>query len=243
VTAEFEPPYAPAIITLDEGYQMLTNVVGIAPADLAIGMRVQVQFRNVGTDLRFPTSPGRVGGGESVAHQQRAACYRLPRPGVLAANDEQLTAGEIKTRAELSVGHFYWSPSVSHVRRELNRLLARGMVGEIGAQSGKRAITLYETTDAGSMRFAAGCNTFRPGSGRHQAPGHPQNLAGSRRGSRNVIDTLERHLEASSGPPWTRRCGRGSVPASSASPMIRAAFLLRRPRLRDPRPVRRDLQH
>ena len=40
--------------------------------------------------------------------------------GVLATNDEQLTAGEIKTRAELSVGHFYWSPSVSHVRRELN---------------------------------------------------------------------------------------------------------------------------
>ena len=62
--------------------------------------------------------------------------------GVLAAYDEQLTAGEIKTRAELSVGHFYWSPSVSHVRRELNRLLARGMVSEIGAQSGKRAITL-----------------------------------------------------------------------------------------------------
>src|SRR5271156_6950307 len=52
-------------------------------------------------------------------------------------------------RAELSVGHFYWSPSVSHVRRELNRLLARGMVSEICAQSGKRAITLYETTDSG----------------------------------------------------------------------------------------------
>ncbi|WP_205875747.1 MarR family transcriptional regulator [Mycobacterium camsae] len=69
--------------------------------------------------------------------------------GVLAATDEQLTAGEIKTRAELSVGHFYWSPSVSHVRRELNRLLERALVNEIGAQSGKRAIMLYETTDSG----------------------------------------------------------------------------------------------
>ena len=49
----------------------------------------------------------------------------------------------------MCVGHFYWSPSVSHVRRELNRLLTRGMVREIAAQSGKRAITLYETTDAG----------------------------------------------------------------------------------------------
>jgi len=31
VSPEFEPPYAPAIITLDEGYQMLTNIVGLAP--------------------------------------------------------------------------------------------------------------------------------------------------------------------------------------------------------------------
>lgn len=54
VTAEFEPPYAPAIITLDEGYQMLTNIVGVAPDDLAIGTRVQVQFHAVGPDLTLP---------------------------------------------------------------------------------------------------------------------------------------------------------------------------------------------
>ncbi|MGO9927962.1 MAG: Zn-ribbon domain-containing OB-fold protein [Mycobacterium sp.] len=54
VTAEFEPPYAPAIITLDEGYQMLTNVVGVAPDELAIGMRVQVQFHAVGADVTLP---------------------------------------------------------------------------------------------------------------------------------------------------------------------------------------------
>lgn len=54
VSPEFEPPYAPAIITLDEGYQMLTNVVGIAPEELAIGMRVQVQFHEVGPDLTLP---------------------------------------------------------------------------------------------------------------------------------------------------------------------------------------------
>ncbi len=69
--------------------------------------------------------------------------------GVLAANDEQLTAGEIKVRAELSVGYFYWSPSVSHVRRELDRLLARKMVQETNTYAGKRAITLYEVTPAG----------------------------------------------------------------------------------------------
>jgi uncharacterized OB-fold protein len=51
VTQEFKPPYAPAIVTLDEGYQMLTNVVGVAPEDLAVGMRVRVQFHAVAPDL------------------------------------------------------------------------------------------------------------------------------------------------------------------------------------------------
>ena len=54
VTTEFDPPYAPAIVTLDEGYQMLTNVVGVAPDDLAIGMRVQVQFHAVGDGVTLP---------------------------------------------------------------------------------------------------------------------------------------------------------------------------------------------
>jgi len=58
VTAEFEPPYAPAIITLDEGYQMLTNVVGVAPDELAIGLRVQVQFHAVGGDVTLPYFTG-----------------------------------------------------------------------------------------------------------------------------------------------------------------------------------------
>ena len=46
--------------------------------------------------------------------------------GVLAANDEQLTAGEIKLRAEMSVGHFYWSPSVSHVRARTEQAVGAG---------------------------------------------------------------------------------------------------------------------
>ena len=58
VSAEFEPPYAPAIITLDEGYQMLTNVVGVAQEDLAIGMRVQVQFHAVGGEVTLPYFTG-----------------------------------------------------------------------------------------------------------------------------------------------------------------------------------------
>lgn len=58
VTAEFAPPYAPAIVTLDEGYQMLTNVVGVAPEQLEIGMRVRVQFHAVGPDVTLPYFTG-----------------------------------------------------------------------------------------------------------------------------------------------------------------------------------------
>ena len=54
VTAEFAPPYAPAIVTLDEGYQMLTNIVGVHPDELKIGMRVQVQFHAVDADVTLP---------------------------------------------------------------------------------------------------------------------------------------------------------------------------------------------
>lgn len=117
--------------------------------------------------------------------------------GVLAANDERLTAGEIKTRAELSVGHFYWSPSVSHVRRELTRLLARGMVGETGAQSGKRAITLYETTGAGLDALRRWVQHFPEQE--QVVIKHPVILkTWLARGQdpENVLDTLDRHLEA-----------------------------------------------
>jgi uncharacterized OB-fold protein len=33
---------------------MLTNIVGVAPEDLAIGMPVRVQFHAVGTDVTLP---------------------------------------------------------------------------------------------------------------------------------------------------------------------------------------------
>lgn len=117
--------------------------------------------------------------------------------GVLAATDEQLTAGEIKTRAELSVGHFYWSPSVSHVRRELHHLLERGMVNEIDAQSGKRAITLYETTDVGLDALRCWVQQF-PGEDPVVIK-HPVILrTWLARGEdpERVIDNLDRHLEA-----------------------------------------------
>lgn len=58
VTAIFESPYAPAIVTLDEGYQMLTNIVGVPPEAVVIGLRVQVQFHAVEPDVILPYFTG-----------------------------------------------------------------------------------------------------------------------------------------------------------------------------------------
>lgn len=54
VTADFTPPYAPAIVTVDEGYQMLTNIVGIAADALEVSLRVRVEFHSGGEDLTLP---------------------------------------------------------------------------------------------------------------------------------------------------------------------------------------------
>ena len=83
--------------------------------------------------------------------------------GILAAYDEQLTAGEIKTRAEFSVGHFYWSPSVSHIRRELTKLLDRGHVSSHTAELGARTVTLFQATPGGEQALRAWVRCF-PGS-------------------------------------------------------------------------------
>jgi DNA-binding PadR family transcriptional regulator len=83
------------------------------------------------------------------------------------------------------------------VRRELNRLLARGMVSEIGAQSGKRAITLYETTDAGLDALRRWVQHF-PGDDQVVIK-HPVILrTWLARGEdpERVVDTLDRHLDA-----------------------------------------------
>ena len=54
VTPAFRAPYAPAIVTMAEGHQMLTNIVGLPPGELRIGMPVAVRFHEVDTDLWLP---------------------------------------------------------------------------------------------------------------------------------------------------------------------------------------------
>ena len=47
-------PYVTAIVELDEGPRIMTNIVDTAPADVRIGMAVEVTFQPLGEDLRYP---------------------------------------------------------------------------------------------------------------------------------------------------------------------------------------------
>lgn len=44
----FRTPYIVAIVELAEGPRLLTDLIGVDPADVAIGMAVQVSFETVG---------------------------------------------------------------------------------------------------------------------------------------------------------------------------------------------------
>jgi uncharacterized protein len=48
-TDAFTLPYAPVIVNLDEGFQMLSNIIECDTSDLDVGMRVRVDFRQVGS--------------------------------------------------------------------------------------------------------------------------------------------------------------------------------------------------
>jgi uncharacterized OB-fold protein len=47
VTPDFVTPYVPAIVELDEGYSMMTNLIGLDSDDVAVGLRVTVAFEAV----------------------------------------------------------------------------------------------------------------------------------------------------------------------------------------------------
>jgi uncharacterized OB-fold protein/acyl dehydratase len=50
----FRYPNAIALIELDEGTRLVSNLVGIDPADVAIGLRVRVEFTRVDDELVLP---------------------------------------------------------------------------------------------------------------------------------------------------------------------------------------------
>jgi uncharacterized OB-fold protein len=53
-TIDFRVPYAPAIVTLDEGYHMLSSIIECDTRDLKIGLRVEVDFNEVGEGIWLP---------------------------------------------------------------------------------------------------------------------------------------------------------------------------------------------
>lgn len=50
----FATPYVAAIVDLDEGYQMLANVVGCTPEEVSVGLRVAVEFHPIGEGFVLP---------------------------------------------------------------------------------------------------------------------------------------------------------------------------------------------
>jgi uncharacterized OB-fold protein len=50
----FEVPYVAAIIDMEEGYQMMTNVVDCEPVEVHVGMPVEVDFRDVSDEITLP---------------------------------------------------------------------------------------------------------------------------------------------------------------------------------------------
>jgi uncharacterized OB-fold protein len=47
-------PYAIALVELDEGPRLMSNIVGCAPDDVRIGMRVAVDFDELAAGVRVP---------------------------------------------------------------------------------------------------------------------------------------------------------------------------------------------
>ncbi|TDD92980.1 MarR family transcriptional regulator [Actinomadura darangshiensis] len=116
--------------------------------------------------------------------------------GVLVVTDESLTAGEIKVRSQHTVGHFYWAPAVSHIRRELARLIEHGMAAERTIHVGKRKMTVYESTARGERRLRAWAEAL-PGDEPVMTK-HPLMLkiwlAGDTEPA-SILDAVDRYLE------------------------------------------------
>ena len=50
----FDTPFALAIVDLDDGATLLTHVIGGDPAEVAIGLRVRVEFSKLTADIVLP---------------------------------------------------------------------------------------------------------------------------------------------------------------------------------------------
>jgi uncharacterized OB-fold protein len=51
---EFQVPYTVAIVEMEEGWHLLTNLIGCEPAQVRVGMPVQVDFRRRSDEITLP---------------------------------------------------------------------------------------------------------------------------------------------------------------------------------------------
>jgi uncharacterized OB-fold protein len=51
---EFDVPYTVVIVELEEGWHMLSNLVDVAPDEIAIGMPLEVCFREMTPEISLP---------------------------------------------------------------------------------------------------------------------------------------------------------------------------------------------
>ena len=50
----FETPYTVVIVELEEGWHMLSNLVDVEPEDIAIGMPLEVTYREMTDEITLP---------------------------------------------------------------------------------------------------------------------------------------------------------------------------------------------
>ena len=84
--------------------------------------------------------------------------------GILNTTDE-MTAVDVQERAHRLLRFFYWTPALSHIRRELNRLEGLGYVSTREERVGRVKIALkYKVTEQGesALRAWAEGDTFDP---------------------------------------------------------------------------------
>lgn len=53
-TPAFEVPYAPAIVRMDEGYDLMSALVGLDHTEIRDGLRVRVEFHPVSAEITLP---------------------------------------------------------------------------------------------------------------------------------------------------------------------------------------------
>ena len=53
-TPEFTVPYVAVVVEMDEGWHMLSNLVGCDAEDAAVGMRVQITFHALDDEVTLP---------------------------------------------------------------------------------------------------------------------------------------------------------------------------------------------